>query len=43
MRRMTNRETRKENRAIMVFLIIIAILFIVAGYGYFSGAWDAQP
>jgi hypothetical protein len=41
--RFPDRETRKENRAIMVFLIIIALLFILAGYGYWTGAWDFQP
>jgi hypothetical protein len=38
-----NRQIRKENRAIAVFLVIIAIIFILAAYGYFTGAWDVQP
>jgi hypothetical protein len=41
--RFPNRETRKENRAIWVFVIIVVLLFILAGYGYLSGSWDAQP
>lgn len=38
-----NRQTRKENRAIVVFLVIIVLLFILAAYGYFTGAWDQPP
>jgi hypothetical protein len=37
-----DREMLHENRMIIGFLVIIVIMLIIAGYGYFSGAWD-QP
>jgi len=37
-----NRETLKENRTIIVFLVILAIILILAAVGYFSGAWEVQ-
>jgi Co/Zn/Cd efflux system component len=43
MRRFPDRETRKENRAIWVFVIIVVLLFILAAYGWWTGAWDTQP
>ena len=34
---MSPREAVKENRAIIVFLIIIAIALVLVGYSYFAG------
>jgi cytochrome c oxidase assembly factor CtaG len=39
-RRQNERETRKENRAIWFFIVLVALLMILASYGYFSGRWD---
>jgi uncharacterized membrane protein len=39
-RRQNERETRKENRAIWFFIVLVALLLILASYGYFSGRWD---
>jgi len=38
--RQPDSEDRKESRAIWVFVVLIALLMILASYGYFSGAWD---
>jgi len=40
MTRRRDSEEKKENRAIWVFIALIALLMILASYGYFSGAWD---
>jgi uncharacterized phage infection (PIP) family protein YhgE len=40
---MTNREVRKETRFIIVMAIVIAIIVIIAFYGYLSGSWDPPP
>jgi cytochrome c oxidase assembly factor CtaG len=39
-RRLNEREGKKENMAIWVFVVIVALLLILASYGYFSGRWD---
>jgi hypothetical protein len=38
-----NRQTRKENRAIAVFFVIVAVIFIVAFVGWYNGAWGPPP
>jgi hypothetical protein len=35
-----NDETRKENRAILVLVIVIAMICVLAIYGYSTGAWE---
>jgi hypothetical protein len=40
---MRNRQTRQENRAILVFLGIVVLILLLAAYGYFSGGWETQP
>jgi hypothetical protein len=29
-----------ETRAILAFLVIVALILILAAYGYFTGAWE---
>ena len=38
-RRLTEREQRAETRAIWLFIVILLIILVMAGYGYFTGAW----
>jgi flagellar basal body-associated protein FliL len=33
-------QARKETRAIWVFIAIVALMMILASYGYFTGAWN---
>jgi apolipoprotein N-acyltransferase len=33
---------KNEKNAILIFVVIVAILLILAWYGYFTGAWE-QP
>jgi hypothetical protein len=32
-----------EQRAILTFVIIVAVIFAVAIYGYMTGAWEETP
>ena len=34
-----NKQTRN---AIIIFCVIVVVLFILAGYGYWTGAWDSE-
>jgi hypothetical protein len=43
MKPVTKSERRKETRAIIVFLVIVAIMFIVAFTGWYNGAWGPPP
>jgi len=38
-----NRETLRENKAIIIFLVVVAIILILALIGWLSGAWEASP
>jgi preprotein translocase subunit SecE len=43
MKPVTKREARKETRAILVFLVVLAVLFIVAFAGWYNGSWGPPP
>jgi uncharacterized Rmd1/YagE family protein len=36
-------EPRKETKVIWLVIIVIVLLIVLALYGYFSGAWQADP
>jgi hypothetical protein len=40
-RRTTQRESQHEGRFIWIMATIIAVIVMVALYGYFTGAWEA--
>jgi hypothetical protein len=42
-RQLTKIQSRKETRAIWVFVMILVLIFALAAYGYFTGAWEPPP
>jgi hypothetical protein len=40
---MSNSEARKETRVILAIAVVIALIFVLAAYGYFTGAWEWGP
>jgi len=35
--------TEEKYKIVWITVVVIAILFIVAAYGYFTGAWETPP
>jgi nitric oxide reductase large subunit len=42
-RRMTQAEGRTETKVIWAVVVVIVLLIVLALYGWFSGAWLADP